>query len=322
MLIMADSELERLLRDLLEAPPLSPTFLASRDRLEQAATLASARLAAAVNRLAVLGEDRAVQAEVAARLGELQRLSDALAGSAAATRPGGWRRLFARRGPDPETQRLSARQQYVATVAELAASRDAMLRQLVALDHGKAMLAEACTAIERARIWLGQAAARVEAVLALADPHRAQALRGEVLPALIGRQAALSTELALGHQARLALTALGENSQALVAAIDHAIRTARSAESADRAIDRADRDLRRTEAELARLAATMEGVAEATGEVHRNLIDPEMASQDGRALDQVGRALANIRHALGALDSERERLVSAAHSIAHSQSRD
>lgn len=319
---MADTELERLLRDLLEAPPLSPTFLASRDRLEQAAVLASARLGVAVNRLAVLGEDRAIQAEVAARLGELQRLSDALAGTVAAAKHGGWRRLFARRGPDPTVQRQSARQRYVATVAELAASRDAVLRQLVALDHGKTMLAEACTAIERARTWLGQAAGRVEAVLTHADPHRAQALRDEVLPTLIGRQAALAVELALGHQARLALTALGENSQALVTAIDHAIRTARSAQSADREIDRADRDLRQTEAELARLAATMEGVAAATGEVHRNLIDPEMAGQDGRALDQVGRALANIRQALGALDSQRERLVGAAHSIAHSQARD
>lgn len=317
---MADTELEQLLRDLLEQAPLSPRFLASRDRLEQAATLASARLGAAVNRLAILGEDRAVQAEVAAHLAELQRLSDALAGAVAAAAPGGWRRLFVRSGPDPAAQRLAARQRYVATVAELAASRDAMLHQLVALDHGKAMLAEACAAIERARAWLGQAAARVEAALALADPARARALRGEVLPALAGRQAALSIELALGSQARMALIALGENSQALVAAIDHAIRTARSAEGADREIDRADRSMRQTEAEIARLAAAMEGVAEATGEAHPNLIDPAMASQDGRALGQVERALANIRQALGALDGERERLVGAAHSIAQSQS--
>jgi len=317
---MADSDLEHLLRDLLEQPPLSPTFLASRDRLEQAATLASVRLATAVNRLADLGADRLVQAEVAARLAELQRLSDALAGTAVAASRSGWRRLFTRRGPDPALQRRAARSRFVATVAELAASRDAMLRQLVALDHAKRMLAEACTAIERARTWLGQAAARVEAEMVGTDPARTQALSREVLPVLIGRQAALSTELALGSQARMALIALGENCQALVAAIDHAIRTARSAESADREIDRADRSMRQTEAEIARLTATMEGVAAATGQANPNLIDPEMASQDGRALDQVGRALANIRQVLDTLDSERERLVGAAHSIAQSQS--
>lgn len=319
---MADRELEQILLDILGQAPLSPAFLAGRDRLEQAATAASARLTAAVNRMAILGADRDSQTEVARRLAELQALGDLLAATAPQAAPGGWRKLFVRRKPDPASQRAATRERFVASVIELASSRDAMLHQLVAIDRAKAMLAEACGGLERARAWLGQAQTRIETAMLGADSARAQALAREVLPTLVERQSALAVELALGSQAHMALIALHENSQALVDAIDNAARAARSVESSNREIDRADRRMRESEREIARLTEAMEGVAAATGRANPNLIDPDMASQDGRALDQVGRALANVRQALGALDSERERLVGAAHSIAQSQSDD
>ena len=308
-----DAALDRLARQLLTLPPLSPGFLDARDRLDAIAAGASARLAASVNALGAAADDGGVQGMLGHQIAQLQTLNEQLDPTTAAPVRRGWRGWLAGPAQAPKCSRSAVLAQFDGAIAALLASRDLLLRQSVSLDQARKAIAAAAQSLDRAAAWLVQLEAQ------LGPPRDTAPGRPcDLLFTLRQNRAALATDAALAAQAQLALNAIEQNSAVLSAAIVQAAKAARAAGLAGRTAAAGNQLIEATAAEHHRLAALIEQTAQGAPGQHRNLIEGAAPTNPARGAAQIATALAGMQAALAALGQQRGCLAQTARSIAES----
>lgn len=310
---MSDNILDPTIRQLAAATPMSPEFLAARDRLQDFAEVASRRLGTALREVAALGCDQSVQNRITAQVDRLRSLHEEVGNGGENGRS--WLARFGlgrNRGVQQGQQ-----QRFVRNLEDLASGRDQLLRQELAIERSRRNLGAISEELQRAADWLERSSGQIErAAMQDGSGHHAKALRAEVMPALQQGIITLTTNLALAAQANLALNAMTANGAQLAAAIDAAMQSARSMETMGRAIASASQRIRESEQEAENLTRTIKRASDANGPRNANLIDGVKAPSDRSGADHLGRALDNLHHSLRMLDAERDDLARTAAQLA------
>lgn len=309
---MSDNYLEPIIRQLASATPMSPEFLAARDRLHDLPDVASRRLGTALRDVAVLGCDQSIQDRIATQVDHLRSLHDEVGNDGGSDRS--W---FARFGLSRNRGEQQAQQRFVRNLGELASGRDQLLRQQVAIEQSRRNLTAVSEELQRAADWLDRTCGQIEQAAAQDGlGARAQALRAEVLPVLQQGIVTMTTNLSLALQADLALAAMAANGAQLAAAIDAAMQSARGMETVGRAIASASQRIFEGEQEAASLSLTFERASNAKRQRSANVIEGAEAPTNKAGVDHLGRALDNLHQSLRALDVERDDLARTAAKLA------